>query len=101
VNIWRSLLGGKGSVILLRYAVGSASTEARERGFLEQHEKISEIKLLSSDQHAGATRELAYRVSQNLLNRFGHEVNGMFCPNETATIAMTKDSVISASLAAK
>src|SRR5712691_2642583 len=27
------LLGGKGNVILLRYAVGSASTEAREAGF--------------------------------------------------------------------
>src|SRR5205807_9762310 len=29
------LLGGKGNVILLRYAVGSASTEAREAGFLD------------------------------------------------------------------
>jgi predicted Zn-dependent peptidase len=28
------LLGGQGNVILLRYAVGSASTEAREAGFL-------------------------------------------------------------------
>ncbi|MEO7317866.1 MAG: substrate-binding domain-containing protein, partial [Chthoniobacteraceae bacterium] len=28
-------LGGKGNVILLRYAVGSASTEAREAGFLD------------------------------------------------------------------
>jgi ribose transport system substrate-binding protein len=29
------LLGGKGDVILLRYQVGSASTEAREAGFLD------------------------------------------------------------------
>src|SRR5690349_14994498 len=29
------LLGGKGNVVLLRYAVGSASTEAREAGFLD------------------------------------------------------------------
>src|SRR5688572_10321176 len=29
------LLGGKGNVILLRYQVNSASTEAREAGFLE------------------------------------------------------------------
>src|SRR5919108_6316884 len=29
------LLHGKGNVILLRYAVGSASTEARETGFLD------------------------------------------------------------------
>lgn len=83
-------LGGKGKVILLRYQVGSASTEAREAGFLEALKKFPDIQLISSDQHAGATRELAYQASQNLLNRFGREVNGIFCPNETATIAMTK-----------
>lgn len=85
------LLGGKGNVILLRYAVGSASTEAREAGFLEVlKSKYPEIKIISSDQHAGATRELAYQVSQNLLNRFSREVNGVFCPCEPPTIAMTK-----------
>src|SRR5215472_5990901 len=84
------LLGGKGNVILLRYAVGSASTEAREAGFLDSLKKFPDIKLISSDQHAGATRETAYQTSQNLLNRFGREVNGIFCPNETSTVAMTK-----------
>jgi ribose transport system substrate-binding protein len=85
------LLGGKGNVILLRYAVGSASTEARESGFLEVLKtKYPDIRIISSDQHAGATRELAYQASQNLLNRFGREVNGIFCPCEPPTIAMTK-----------
>lgn len=84
------LLGGKGNVILLRYQVGSASTEAREVGFLDALKKHPGIKLISSDQYAGATRELAYQASQNLLNRFGSQVNGVFCPNETSTIAMTK-----------
>ena len=85
------LLGGKGNVILLRYAVGSASTEAREAGFMDTLKaKFPEIKVISSDQHAGATREMAYQASQNLLNRFGREVNGIFCPCEPPTIAMTK-----------
>jgi ribose transport system substrate-binding protein len=84
------LLGEKGNVILLRYAVGSASTEAREEGFLDAIKKFPDIKILSSDQHAGATRELAYQTSQNLLNRFGREVNGIFAVNETATVAMAK-----------
>ena len=85
------LLGGKGNVILLRYAVGSASTEAREAGFMDTLKaKFPEIKVISSDQHAGATRVLAYQASQNLLNRFGREVNGIFCPCEPPTIAMTK-----------
>src|SRR5438067_7011091 len=65
------LLGGKGNVIQLRYAVGSASTEAREAGFLQALQtKFPEIKIISSDQYAGATRETAFQASQNLLNRF-------------------------------
>jgi ribose transport system substrate-binding protein len=85
------LLEGRGNVILLRYQVGSASTEQREAGFLDTLGKeFPAIKILSSDQHAGATRESAYQVSQNLLNRYGREVNGVFAPNETSTIAMTK-----------
>ena len=83
-------LGGKGNIILLRYQVGSASTEAREKGFLDALQKHPGLKLISSDQYAGVTRETAYQASQNLLNRFEREVNGVFCPNETVTIAMTK-----------
>ena len=84
------LMDGKGNVILLRYATGSASTEAREAGFLDAVKKYPGLKLISSDQHAGATRESAYQVSQNLLNRFRHQVNGVFCPNENSTVGMTK-----------
>jgi ribose transport system substrate-binding protein len=84
------LLNQKGNVILLRYAVGSASTEEREKGFLDAIGKYPDIKLISSDQYAGATVETAYQASQNLLNRFGNEVNGVFCVAEPATIAMTK-----------
>jgi ribose transport system substrate-binding protein len=84
------LLDGKGNVILLRYAVGSNSTEEREKGFLDAIGKFPGIKIISSDQYAGATQETAYQASQNLLNRFGNEVNGVFCVAEPATIAMTK-----------
>jgi ribose transport system substrate-binding protein len=85
------LVGGKGNVILLRYAVGSNSTEQREAGFLDELKaKFPGITVISSDQHAGATRETAYQAAQNLLNRFGREVNGVFCPCEPVTIAMTK-----------
>jgi ribose transport system substrate-binding protein len=84
------LLSEKGNVILLRYAVGSASTEEREKGFLEAMAKFPGLKLISSDQYAGATVETAYQASQNLLNRFGNDVNGVFCPAEPVTIAMTK-----------
>jgi ribose transport system substrate-binding protein len=84
------LLKDKGNVILVRYAVGSASTEDRERGFLSAMGSHSAIQLISTDQYAGATRETAYQVSQNLLNRFGSKVDGVFCVTEPSTIAMTK-----------
>ena len=85
------LLGGHGNIIVLRYAVGSASTEARESGFLDRlKEKFPGIKVLSSDQYAGATRETAYQAAQNILNRFGRELNGVFAPNEPATISLTR-----------
>ena len=48
------------------------------------------IRVLSSDQYAGATRDLAYTASQNLLSRYGEEVNGVFCPNESVSVSMTK-----------
>jgi ribose transport system substrate-binding protein len=84
------LLENKGNVILMRYAVGSASTEAREAGFLEGIAKFPEIKVISSDQYGGATRETSYQASQNLLNRFGREVQGVFCPNESVSVGMAK-----------
>jgi ribose transport system substrate-binding protein len=83
------MLGGKGSVIMLRYAVGSASTEQREEGFLEIIKKdFPSIKLLSTDQHAGATRDSAKRTAENLLNRFGRQVNGIFACNESSAAGM-------------
>ena len=83
------LIGGKGNVILLRYAVGSASTEEREEGFLEVMKRdFPDIQLLSTEEHAGATRDTAKRASENLLNRFGGEVNGVFACNESSGAGM-------------
>lgn len=84
------LIGEKGNIILLRYAVGSASTEAREAGFLDAIKKFPNIKILSSDQYAGATRETSYQAAQNLLNRYGRDVNGVFCPCEPVAVGMAK-----------
>jgi ribose transport system substrate-binding protein len=83
------LLGGKGKVLLLRYAEGSASTMERERGFLEElRSTYPGIALVSADQYAGPTRETAKRASENLLNRYRGELQGIFTPNESSTIGM-------------
>jgi ribose transport system substrate-binding protein len=85
------LLNGKGRVILLRYSEGSASTTDRENGFLEGiKEYAPDIQLISTDQYAGATMEKALQVSQNLLNRFGNQVDGVFCANESSTQGMLR-----------
>ena len=83
------LVNEKGKVLLLRYAEGSASTHEREEGFLAQmRAKHPGVEVISSDQYAGATRETAKRAAENLLNRYGNELQGVFTVNETATIGM-------------
>jgi ribose transport system substrate-binding protein len=84
-----TLLGGKGKVLLLRYQEGSASTTEREKGFSDKIKSAYPgITLVSSDQYAGATRETAKRTSENLLNRYGNELTGIFTPNESSTDGM-------------
>jgi ribose transport system substrate-binding protein len=82
-------MGGKGRTLLLRYAEGSASTADRERGFLDRlKEKWPGLELVSSDQYAGATRDTAKRASENLLNRFGRDLDGLFACNESSASGM-------------
>ncbi|HEX9109660.1 MAG TPA: substrate-binding domain-containing protein, partial [Longimicrobiales bacterium] len=83
------LLGGKGKVLVLRYVEGSASTHQREEGFLQELKgKYPAVQVVSSDQYAGATRETAKSASENLLNRFGGDLQGVFAPNESTTVGM-------------
>ena len=83
------LLNGKGKVLVLRYAEGSASTTEREEGFLSQiKSKFPDIELVSTNQYAGATRDTAKRASENLLNQFGDQIQGIFTPNESSTAGM-------------
>ena len=83
------LLEGRGKVLLLRYQEGSASTRNREQGFLRMLKSdFPEIELVSSGQYAGPTRDTAKRASENLLNRYGQQLQGIFCVNESATVGM-------------
>ena len=83
------VLKGTGTVLMLRYQEGSAATEERERGFLEELKaSYPGVTVISSDQYAGATRDTAKRTSENLLNRYADKVNGIFTPNESSTAGM-------------
>ena len=76
------LLGGKGRVIVLRYVVGSQSTEQREQGCLDALAEFPEIEILSSDQYAGDTADKALVKAQQLLQTFGERVDGIFAPTQ-------------------
>ena len=82
------LLGGKGRVLVLAYAQGSASTEARELGFQTAIKKYPGITVLSSNQYGGPTTDTAYKTSQNLLARYGTQTDGVFASNESNTLGM-------------
>ncbi len=88
------LLNGKGRIVVLRYAEGSASTTEREKGFLAAVGKASGITVVSDKQYAGATTESAMANSENLLNPLrkpdgsGLTIDGVFCPNESSTFGM-------------
>jgi len=81
------LLGGKGKVVLLRYNVGSASTDEREKGFLEVMAKYPGIVMLEKDRYGGATVGEAQKNAENLLDKL-KECDGIFCPNESSTLGM-------------
>lgn len=87
-----TLLGDKGKVAVLRYVQGSASTEQREEGFLEEIKKHPGIEVVSSEQFSGATASQAQDVASNLLTRLssggGLTVDALFCSNQTNTYGM-------------
>jgi ribose transport system substrate-binding protein len=86
-----SLLGGKGKVMVLRYQEGSASTSAREEGFLSGLAAAKEIAVVSDKQYGGATTESAFAAGENLLaaqKAAEGGVDGIFCPNESTTFGM-------------
>lgn len=89
------LLGGKGKVVLLRYAEGSESTERREDGFLAAIGMQPGVQVVSENQYGGADVEGAYKKGETLLSRFKNpdgslSIDGIFCPNESTTFAMMR-----------
>jgi ribose transport system substrate-binding protein len=82
-------LGGKGKVLMMRTSEGANSSLNREAGFLKRlHDNYPGIEFVSSDQFAGPTRDGATRLAENLLNRYGSDLNGIFTSNESSTAGM-------------
>ncbi|HPD47649.1 MAG TPA: substrate-binding domain-containing protein [Anaerohalosphaeraceae bacterium] len=79
------ILNGKGKVLVLKYAPGSASTEERERGFFDTIAKeFPDIKIIDS-KHGMDTVETSLQAAEDLLTRHT-EVDGFYACNETTAV---------------
>ena len=81
------LLGGKGKVALLRYQVGSASTDEREAGFTEAIARQPDLHIIVDNRYAGATAGEAKTAAMNMIDKL-KEADGVFSPNESSTFGM-------------
>jgi ABC-type sugar transport system substrate-binding protein len=81
-------------VILLRYKVGSESTEQREKGFLDTLKKeYPDIRILVENEYSGTTRESSLDKAQTLLTKYEKQVAGIFAvcePNSMGVLEALK-----------
>ncbi|AIE87849.1 substrate-binding domain-containing protein [Fimbriimonas ginsengisoli] len=89
------LLGDKGRIVVIRYQAGSASTEQREAGFLDEIKKHANIKVVSADRYAGATVDSAQKEGENVLSGLKKadgslDIDGLYTPNESSTFGLLR-----------
>jgi ribose transport system substrate-binding protein len=80
------LVGRGAKVVVLRYQVGSASTEARETAFFEAA-KQGGVEITVDNRYAGPTAGEAKSNALTLLDKL-QDARGVFCSNESATHGM-------------
>ncbi|MEL7335895.1 MAG: substrate-binding domain-containing protein, partial [Planctomycetota bacterium] len=91
------LLDGKGNVILVRYTSGSESTTQREEGFLDVMRAAEGITILSDNQYCGTTVSSTTTKAQQLINKFGDKLDGIFAvcePNAEGVLQALTESGI-------
>lgn len=82
-----SLVGDTGKVALLRYQVGSASTDQREAGFTEAIAGHPGLRVTVDNRYAGVTAGEAKTTALNMIDTL-READGVFTPNESSTFGM-------------
>jgi ribose transport system substrate-binding protein len=84
-----ALLHGHGKVYVQRYQKGSASTDARENGFIDRIKSAHpHIDIERSAEYAGGTRDSAKRAAEASLGKRIEGFQGVFTPNESSTTGM-------------
>jgi ribose transport system substrate-binding protein len=93
-EIARRLPNG-GKVVLLRYMVGSQSTLDREEGFLKGLDKYPQLTILSSDQYSLDTPQSALDKAQQMLGKYGNQIDALFAvcePNTAGTLRALEEA---------
>ncbi len=79
------ILNGKGKIVVVKYAPGSASTMKREDGFINTIEKeFPEIEIVDS-KYGLDTVETALQAAEDLLTK-NTELDGIFACNESTSV---------------
>jgi len=86
-------LKGQGKVAVLRGVEGTASTDAREKGFLdEMAAKYPGVQIVSKNVRGGGNSETAQAAGENILAPLkkanGYDLDGVFCSMESLTFGM-------------
>jgi ribose transport system substrate-binding protein len=79
------ILRGRGEIVVVKYAPGSASTMKRENGFIDTIKKeFPEIEIVDS-KYGMDTVETALQAAEDLLTK-NAEIDGLFACNESTSV---------------
>jgi ribose transport system substrate-binding protein len=79
------ILGGRGKIVVVKYAPGSASTMKREDGFINTiEEEFPEIEIVDT-KYGMDTVETALQAAEDLLTK-NAELDGLFACNESTSV---------------
>jgi len=79
------ILNGRGNVLVMKYAPGSASTTDRENGFIETTQKEFPGIKIADSKYGQDTVETALQAAEDILTR-NTDVQGFFACNESTAI---------------
>jgi ribose transport system substrate-binding protein len=80
-------------IVLFRYQTGSESTEQREKGFIDEVERViaeqkkagePTITWVNKDIELGATKDTALNIAKPFLADRADQIDGIFAPNESS-----------------
>ncbi len=79
------ILNGKGNIIVVKYAPGSASTTKRENGFIDTiNKEFPDIKIVDT-KYGMDTVETSLQATEDLLTK-NPELDGLFACNESTSV---------------